>query len=98
MSWGGLVSPWVATNNIRLMTRYSPQRFRGDILLFVATQGETKPPHDIWSPYVSGRIKVHPIDCTHDTMMDPLPAVKIGRILASEFERRAAPRVPRRTT
>ena len=86
------------TNNIRLMTRFSPRRFQGDILLFVATRGETKPPHDVWGPYVSGRIKVHPIDCTHDTMMEPLPAAKIGRVLATELERRGAPPTPRRTT
>jgi thioesterase domain-containing protein len=85
------------TNNIRLMTRFSPRRFHGDVLLFVATQGETKPPHDIWSPYIGGRIKVHPIDCTHDTMMNPLPAAKIGRILATELNQRPAPRTNRRT-
>jgi thioesterase domain-containing protein len=67
-----------------------PQQFRGDILLFVATQGEAKPSHKIWTPYVDGQIKVHAIDCTHETMMDPVAAAKIGRILATELDDRQA--------
>ncbi|TMK04370.1 MAG: alpha/beta fold hydrolase, partial [Alphaproteobacteria bacterium] len=75
-------------NSVRLMRRYLPQEFRGDVLLFVATQGEAKPSHEVWAPYVRGEIKVHSIDCTHDAMMDPLPAARIGRILATELGRR----------
>ncbi len=75
-------------NSVRLMRRFLPQQFRGDILLFVATQGEPKPSHDVWAPYVGGKIKVHRIDCTHEAMMDPLPAARIGRVLATELERR----------
>jgi nonribosomal peptide synthetase DhbF len=80
-------------NNISLMTTFVPQRFDGDILLFVATEGEAKPPHEIWSPFVSGRIKVHRIDCTHEAMMDPLPAAKIGNRLSTELDKqRTTPR------
>jgi nonribosomal peptide synthetase DhbF len=74
-------------NNVRLMTTFLPKRFDGDILLFVATEGEAKPPHEIWRPYVTGRIKVHSIDCAHDAMMDPLPAAKIGALLAKELDK-----------
>jgi nonribosomal peptide synthetase DhbF len=81
-------------NSTRLMKTYLPQRFSGDVLLFVATEGEAKPPSQIWRPYVGGQIKVHRVDCTHETMMDPLPAAKIGRVLATELEkRRTTPRV-----
>jgi thioesterase domain-containing protein len=38
---------------------------------------------------VSGDIKVHPIDCAHDNMMDPAPAEKIGRVLANELNNQA---------
>jgi nonribosomal peptide synthetase DhbF len=72
-------------NNVRLMRAYAPKRFYGDVLLFVAT-GETKPPSEIWTPYVSGEIKVHRIDCGHDDMMEPLPAAKIGGVLARELD------------
>jgi thioesterase domain-containing protein len=73
-------------NNIDLMTKFSPGRFRGDILLFVARHGEAKPSHEIWRPYVSGRIKVRWIDSTHEAMMDPSPAAEIGSALAMELD------------
>jgi thioesterase domain-containing protein len=76
-------------NNVRLMRAYTPRRFYGDVLLFVA-MGEAKPPSEIWRPYVSGRIKVHQINCGHDDMMEPLPAEKIGSVLASELDNQQA--------
>ena len=72
-------------NNTRLMRTFAPQRFRGAMSLFVAMVSEAKPPVDIWRSYVTGEIKVHPIDCAHDNMMDPAPAEKIGTVLASEL-------------
>ena len=68
-----------------------PQLFHGDVLLFVATEGEAKPPIESWRPYVDGQIKVHQIDCTHDAMMDPLPAAKIGKVLAAELDKQRTP-------
>jgi nonribosomal peptide synthetase DhbF len=86
-------------NNIRLMTKFLPQRFSGNIVLFVAAESGATPPHDIWGPYVGGRIEVYRIDCTHDAMMEPLPAAKIGSVLASELvKQRTTPRTHRRTT
>jgi len=67
------------------MRSYEPQRFRGAMTLFVAMVSEAKPPVDIWRSYVSGEIKVHPIDCAHDNMMDPMPAEKVGSVLAKEL-------------
>ena len=61
-------------NSVRLMRTFLPQRFDGDILLFVATQGDPKPSPEIWRPYVGGQIKVHRVDCSHETMMDHVPA------------------------
>jgi len=72
-------------NSVRLMRAFLPQRFDGDILLFVATQGDPKPLPEIWRPYVGGQIKVHRVDCSHETMMDHVPAGAIGRILATEL-------------
>ena len=77
-------------NSTRLMKKFSPQRFHGDMLLFVATEGEAKPPIDTWKPYVDGQIKVHRIDCTHETMMDPAPVAKICRVLANELDNGAS--------
>ena len=72
-------------NNTRLMGTFAPQRFRGAMSLFVATVSEAKPPVEMWRSHVTGAIKVHPIDCAHDNMMDPGPAEKIGAILAGEL-------------
>jgi thioesterase domain-containing protein len=80
-------------NNTRLMRAYLPQQFRGDLSLFVATEGEQKPPTDVWRPYIGGQINVHRINCLHDNMMDALPAEKIGNVLADELDKlRAAPK------
>jgi len=67
-----------------------PQRFNGDLSLFVAMENQSKPPVDNWRAYVGGQIKVHPIDCAHDNMMDPIPAAKIGKVLARELNREPA--------
>jgi nonribosomal peptide synthetase DhbF len=72
-------------NNTRLMRAFAPQRFRGAMSLFVAMVSEVKPPVEVWRSYVAGEIKIHPIDCAHDNMMDPVPAEKIGAVLASEL-------------
>ena len=72
-------------NNTRLMQTFAPQRFRGPMSLFVATVSQDKPPIEMWRPHVTGEIKVHPIDCAHDNMMDPDPAEKIGAALAREL-------------
>jgi thioesterase domain-containing protein len=71
-------------HNARIMRTFVPQIFHGDVLLFVASRGEAKPV-DSWKAYVDGLIRIHPIDCTHDEMMDPLPAEQISRVLAAEI-------------
>jgi nonribosomal peptide synthetase DhbF len=72
-------------NNIRIISTFSPRQFNGDILLFVAAKSYSQPPIDSWKPYVNGRIQVHQIDCTHDSLMNELPAGSIGKILAAEL-------------
>ncbi|MGZ8368757.1 MAG: thioesterase domain-containing protein, partial [Rhodoplanes sp.] len=78
-------------HNARIMRAFVPQRLHGDVLLFVASAGEIKPPIDSWKPYIDGLIRAYPIDCTHDQMMDPLPAEKIGGVLAAELGKRLNP-------
>jgi len=77
-------------NNTRLTRSFLPQRFRGDLSLFVALESESKPPVEAWRSYVAGEINVHPIDCAHDNMMDPLPAARIGAVLAGELGKQSA--------
>jgi nonribosomal peptide synthetase DhbF len=72
-------------NNTRLMSTFSPERFRGAVSLFVATVSDAKPPINAWRRHVTGEIKVHPVDCAHDNMMDPVPAERIGEVIAAEL-------------
>jgi enterobactin synthetase component F len=77
-------------NNTRLGKSFVPQRFHGDISLFVANRTAASPPIDAWRPYVGGEIRLHFIDCAHENMMDPEPAAKIGSVLTSELNRQRA--------
>ncbi|CAL9641874.1 D-alanine--D-alanyl carrier protein ligase [Streptomyces sp. enrichment culture] len=61
--------------------------FTGDMLFFAATAGRTgsDPAPDAWSPYTTGRVDVHAVDCAHGAMTDPRPLAEIGRILAARL-------------
>ena len=69
--------------HLNLAMKFAPQRFDGDLLFFVSTEGIAKLPVERWTPYVTGEIKVHQVDCVHRAMMDALPVAKIGSVLAT---------------
>jgi thioesterase domain-containing protein len=73
--------------SVRLRETFSPKRFKGDILFFEATEGQTAHAIESWKPHVSGRIEVHPIRCAHASMMESRPLAEIGSILAVVLER-----------
>jgi nonribosomal peptide synthetase DhbF len=73
-------------NNIRISMKFSPDRFHGDVLLFVSTGGETISPLETWKPYVDGEIKIHRTECDHGTMLDPPAVAKIGAVLTAELD------------
>jgi nonribosomal peptide synthetase DhbF len=83
-------------NNTRIMQTFAPELFRGNLSLFVAMVSENRPPIDNWGPHISGDIKVHPIDCAHDNMMDPGPAAQIGAVLTAELSRQTTAQTSRR--
>jgi thioesterase domain-containing protein len=74
-------------HNARIMRTFVPRRYYGDALLFVAAAGDANPPIDSWKPYIDGLVKVYPIDCSHDQMLDPVPAQMIGKVLAAELRK-----------
>jgi thioesterase domain-containing protein len=80
----------VCESNVRIISTFSPRRFEGDVLVFVAANSHAEPPVESWRPYVDGRIRMHEIDCVHDSLMDALPAAKIGKALAKELDRQRA--------
>jgi nonribosomal peptide synthetase DhbF len=71
-----------------------PEQFNGDVLLFVAANSHADPPIESWKPYVDGHIWVHEMDCTHDSIMDALPAGKIGKVLAIELNKQRTTEQP----
>jgi amino acid adenylation domain-containing protein len=72
-------------NNIRLAASFVPERFNGDLLIFVATQNKSEPPTDAWRPYVRGQIRVHHVASRHEGMTQPGPLAETGWILAAEL-------------
>ena len=77
----------VLKQNSGLARNFVPQRFHGDVLLFAATQGDSRPEPDKWKSYVDGRISVYEMNCEHEHMTRPIPLARIGRVLANEFEK-----------
>jgi amino acid adenylation domain-containing protein len=75
-------------NNVRLAATFVPERFDGDLLIFVATQDNSEPPTDAWRPYVRGQIRVHQVASRHERMTEPGPLAETGRVLAAELEKR----------
>ena len=76
-------------NNVRLVSGFAPQRFDGDILIFTADLGrapDASAAADAWDRYVTGRVEVHPVECTHQDMTDPQAIAEIGRVIADRLD------------
>ncbi|PON18479.1 hypothetical protein C2W62_07700 [Candidatus Entotheonella serta] len=72
----------VMQHDMRLSQDHRFNRFEGDMILFVATQGEVPPPPpETWAPYISGQIEVYNIACRHVEMTLPEPLKAIGQRL-----------------
>jgi hypothetical protein len=80
----------VYKNTERLGSTFMLRQFNGDLLLFTATQRESPPPTERWRPHVCGHIDIHPIACRHGQMTQPGPIAEVGRVLATELEKRRA--------
>jgi nonribosomal peptide synthetase DhbF len=74
-------------NNISMASTFSPERFKGDVVLFAAAHSRLKSPIEAWKSYVEGSIGVHRIECTHDAMLDEPWAAIIGKVLTNELEK-----------
>ena len=74
-------------NNIRIVKKFAPQRFHGDVLLFTSTSVENISPLEAWKPYVSGEIKIVQTECDHDAMLNSPAAAKIGIVLTAELDK-----------
>jgi thioesterase domain-containing protein/acyl carrier protein len=66
-----------------LAKTFVPQRFNGNLVIFTATRSVPQRSTDSWKPYVSGEIKVYPIDSLHEDMMTPSATAQVGAVLAN---------------
>ncbi|MCA6095489.1 amino acid adenylation domain-containing protein [Streptomyces sp. SCA3-4] len=74
----------VGNNIARITSDFSLDRFRGDVLIFVATVGKEGSAYtpDLWDPYVDGRVTRHDIACPHNDMTKAAAWAEIGPVLA----------------
>ncbi len=78
----------VIKNNGRILERFAPLIYRGNVLFFRAamTEDRSAGSPDWWKPYALGDIETHDIDCEHVEMDRPEPIAEIGRVLAHKLE------------
>ncbi len=75
------------TTSARIMNRYAPDVFDGDLLFFTAGRGDgsaqSTPRHSpqVWQPAITGRIREFTIDCEHNQMIEPEALSAIGPLL-----------------
>ncbi|WP_413805972.1 amino acid adenylation domain-containing protein [Streptomyces sp. OE57] len=80
----------VNANNNRLLQHHTPGVFRGDLLLFVATEGRPASAPaplapDSWAPYVDGHVEPVRIASDHDGMLTGEPLETIGRLISAQL-------------
>ncbi|MFD0499330.1 amino acid adenylation domain-containing protein [Streptomyces rhizosphaericus] len=79
----------VYVNNVRVMRRYVPGRFDGDVLFFSARASEEarrRRGASPWKPYTAGEFENYYVDVEHEEMLtDPSSVARIGRILGERL-------------
>ncbi|MER6842506.1 amino acid adenylation domain-containing protein [Streptomyces platensis] len=73
----------IMVNNVTLTNARRPDRFRGTMLLVVATRKQqewTSP--QAWKEFLDGELEIHEVDCEHAQMLEPAPAADICAVLA----------------
>ncbi|MGW2389357.1 amino acid adenylation domain-containing protein [Streptomyces lydicamycinicus] len=73
----------IMVNNVTLTNARRLDRFRGTMLLVVATQKQqewTSP--QAWKEFLDGELEIHEVDCEHSRMLEPEPAADICAVLA----------------
>ncbi|MFE2752599.1 amino acid adenylation domain-containing protein, partial [Actinosynnema sp. NPDC059335] len=77
------------TTHLELTAAFTPDRFRGDLVLFRATadKADGVAPPSAWAPHVTGTVAVTEVDATHGGLLAPGPAAEIGRVLGALLAR-----------
>nr|ARU08075.1 MlcM [uncultured bacterium] len=82
----------VYLNNIRLMRRFTPAEFAGDVVFFAATKvakdklDRARP--EAWNPHISGTLTAHPVATAHEKLLvEPEAVAEVARVLNSHLDR-----------
>ncbi|WP_405359025.1 non-ribosomal peptide synthase/polyketide synthase [Kitasatospora sp. NBC_00085] len=77
----------VGTNIARITQDFSLDRFRGDLLVFVATVGKEGSPYTpaLWEPHVVGRVIRHDLAVAHNDLTKAPAWAEIGPVLAQSL-------------
>ncbi|MFB8237929.1 non-ribosomal peptide synthase/polyketide synthase [Kitasatospora purpeofusca] len=77
----------VGTNIARITRDFALDRFRGDLLLFVATVGKEGSANTpaLWEPYVEGRVVGHELGYTHSDLTTAAAWAEIGPLIAQSL-------------
>ncbi|WP_069817426.1 non-ribosomal peptide synthetase [Streptomyces sp. TP-A0874] len=84
----------VGVNNHQLGAEFRPEKFSGDLLLFVSTldpeTAEAKVADSVnsWEPYVGGAITTRTVAAHHGHLLQPEPAAEIARTIYSKLTER----------
>ncbi|WP_395370103.1 amino acid adenylation domain-containing protein [Streptomyces tubercidicus] len=73
----------IMVNNVSLTNARRLDRFRGTMLLVVATRKQqewTSP--QTWKEFLDGELEIHEVDCEHARMLEPEPAADICGVIA----------------
>ncbi|MFH8585287.1 amino acid adenylation domain-containing protein [Streptomyces celluloflavus] len=78
----------IVVNNARLMRAHHHRVFDGEVLFFTAaaSRAEDWLTHEAWTPYVSGALRAHEIDCLHPQMTQAPHLDTIAAVLAARLK------------
>ncbi|MFF8279545.1 amino acid adenylation domain-containing protein [Streptomyces lateritius] len=73
------------SHNRHIVKDHEPEKFLGDILFFLATEGRNDgaPMPDVWEQYVTGRVEWHSVKTTHTAMNQPESLAQMGPVLGA---------------
>ncbi|WP_236679073.1 alpha/beta fold hydrolase, partial [Streptomyces actinomycinicus] len=82
----------VTRNNMVIDAAHAPGRFDGEALFFRAVRGRTPsaPEVELWMPYLTEKMDVRELDCTHDELVGPEALRLIGEAVGEKLARRAS--------
>lgn len=84
----------ISAHNVRLVTRFRPGLFRGDVLFFASREDADRPADvrpEMWAAHVTGHLDVRATGHGHYELMDPEPAAAIGEVIGRRLYRPGMP-------